>query len=127
MAAQSDRMGAAELREAKEAVMRMESDEAVQKLVVDNEMVMNEQICHEKEGIPVKYGDPLQLSHVKSGSFLFVSSKVLAPLERACSSVTICANEGTHFGLNPRFKTRQQGEQIVFGERPNPNPNPNSA
>ena len=124
LAAQSDRMSAAELREAKEALMKMESDEAVQKLVVDNERVMNQQICNEKQGVPVKYGDPIQLLHVKSNSFIYVSSKALAPLETACSAVTIREGEGAHFGLTPRFKLRQQGEQIVFGRAPALHPIP---
>jgi len=111
-------MSGEELKEAKEALMKMESDESVQKLVVDNETLMNEQICVEKEGVAVKYGDPIQIKHVKSSSYVNVSSKVLAPLETACSAVTIKSDEGTHFGLVPRFKLRQQGEQIVFGEVP---------
>jgi len=116
MQAQSDTMTSSERAEANAAIAQFDTQVTAQKLLVENENIVNDQICMEKQGLPIKYGEPIQLRHMKSRAFLTMSSKNLAPLEKSCSLVSLTVDEGTCFIAVPRFKLRQLGEQMVYGD-----------
>ena len=71
-----------------------------------------------RKGENVTYGSEIQLFHVDSASFICVK-KTSADLERTCNKVELVdrPSKGIYFKIMPRYKYRQEGEKIKYGDQ----------
>mmetsp|Transcript_33274 Transcript_33274/g.53603 ORF Transcript_33274/g.53603 Transcript_33274/m.53603 type:complete len:2908 (+) Transcript_33274:214-8937(+) len=67
----------------------------------------------------VRYGQVIQLQHVKSGKFLTVASKKVAMLEKECLALELVegGSESSWIQTMPRFKVRAEGATVYAGDQ----------
>jgi inositol 1,4,5-triphosphate receptor type 3 len=80
----------------------------------DNEIALNESYMRQKSGTPIRFGDTIQLLHVKSGKFVTVIPDELARDERENLKLQLSeeGNPYSWFELSPRYKIDRAGEVI---------------
>lgn len=80
----------------------------------DNETKLNDNYMDKKMGEPVKFGDIIQLFHIKSGKYLTVSPTILANDERENMSVMLNSHGNVYSWLivTPRFKIDREGDVV---------------
>lgn len=67
----------------------------------------------------LRYGDTVQLQHVKSGKFLSMAPKKVAKIRKDCLVVDLLhgGSESSWFQVLPRFKVRAEGAPIFAGDQ----------
>ena len=80
-----------------------------------NEVVMNETLMRHKVGYVVRFGDIVQLLHVKSKKFLHVPGSDLARDERENMRLELNGDGGQNSWINilPRFKIDKEGDRVT--------------
>ena len=80
----------------------------------DNEQRLNNRYMQNKQGQPVRFGDVVQLFHVKSGKYLTVRPSELATTERENIRVSLDGKGSIYSGfyIMPRFKIDREGDFI---------------
>lgn len=80
-----------------------------------NEQKLNEQYMANKFGTPVRYGDTIQLLHVKSKKYVTVVSREVAYVEKENIRVKLDTHGTTESWLTvqPRFKINQTGDVLM--------------
>ena len=80
-----------------------------------NEIIMNDQLMKHRMGTPVKFGDVIQLLHLKSKKFLYVPGKDLARDERENMLLSLSVDGGLNswIQLLPRFKINKEGDNVA--------------
>ena len=78
----------------------------------------NKKLVERRLGENVTYGSEIQLYHVDSQSYI-CAKKSSADLERTCNKVTLIdrPSNGIYFKIMPRYKYRQEGERIKYGDQ----------
>lgn len=107
------------------------------KAAAEKEQDTNARVSDSMFGVPVVYGQIVQLRHVSSRAFLHVCDKVLSESERNASVLRLYPNgsESAYFKILPRFKIHSEGERVSVDDkvilmsvkgslRVHPSPNP---
>jgi hypothetical protein len=94
------------------AYEEMRADRETEKNV---EKLSNSQL----QGVPVHYGQTVQLQHVKSSKFLTLSARMLADVEKECMRLSLSegGNMGSWLKLMPRFRFRSEGATVHVGDQ----------
>lgn len=79
---------------------------------------MNLRIRERKRGELVTYGQEIQLLHADSESFI-TAKKICAEIDKSCNKVELLdhGSKYIYFKVLPRFKYRQEGEKILYGDQ----------
>lgn len=74
-------------------------------------------LVERKKGEFVAFGNEIQLFHCDSQSFM-KSKKLCADVDKSCNKVMVMKQGASsfYFKVLPRYKHRQEGEKILYGD-----------
>lgn len=82
---------------------------------VKTESKLNDVELERTMGERVRYGDVIQVRHVKSGRFIEVQRRKAAELETSCLSISLSGDEPTEdcwFTVKPRYQYQSEGDPV---------------
>jgi hypothetical protein len=93
-------------------------DNLQQRMVL--ELDLNDRTIQQRFGEPVLYGSELQLRHVASQMMLRGKTDS-ADTDRSCYKLELstAGGNGTYFKVTSKFKFRQEGDRVVYGDHLN--------